>query len=201
MFCRLTAGRLQLPFPAQSPGPTPPDSTGTFPLPPGPQALCQHWFHMFFYLYVYSIKKNCLSVCVILSPVDLYNMLPGSRAHFTQGPSEKGLFFHEWEVSFDSLFYPSSLIPPWRKKCWIYSQKHVTYKDIYNHKYFVSIRWRSVDGDDRVCESCSSIKETNHSSGVKSNHKRALRSKTRHRQTGISSCTTHTVFSTEYCLY
>ncbi|XP_037614499.1 zona pellucida sperm-binding protein 3-like isoform X1 [Sebastes umbrosus] len=50
---------------------------------------------------------------------------------------------------------------------------------------FMSGRWRSVDGDDRVCESCSSIKETNHSSGVKSNHKRALRSKTRRRQTEL----------------
>ncbi|XP_059211420.1 zona pellucida sperm-binding protein 3-like [Centropristis striata] len=38
---------------------------------------------------------------------------------------------------------------------------------------FISGRWRSVDGDDRVCQSCSS---------VKSNHKRALRSRTQHRQ-------------------
>lgn len=57
-----------------------------------------------------------MSVCIILSPVDVYNMLPGSRAHFKQVPSEKGLFFHEWEVSFNSLFYPSSLCPPLKNK-------------------------------------------------------------------------------------
>ncbi|TKS92884.1 Zona pellucida sperm-binding protein 3 [Collichthys lucidus] len=37
--------------------------------------------------------------------------------------------------------------------------------------------WRSVDGDERVCESCSAT----------SNHKRTPRSKTKHRQTGTSS--------------
>ncbi|XP_030287322.1 zona pellucida sperm-binding protein 3-like isoform X3 [Sparus aurata] len=39
--------------------------------------------------------------------------------------------------------------------------------------YVTSGRWRSVDGDDRVCESCSS--------SAKSNHKRAARSRTKHR--------------------
>ncbi|XP_073331512.1 zona pellucida sperm-binding protein 3-like isoform X2 [Pagrus major] len=37
---------------------------------------------------------------------------------------------------------------------------------------FMSGRWRSVDGDDRVCESCSS--------SAKSNHRRAVRSRTKH---------------------
>ncbi|XP_034413408.1 zona pellucida sperm-binding protein 3-like [Cyclopterus lumpus] len=45
-------------------------------------------------------------------------------------------------------------------------------------------RWRSVDGIDRVCKSCRRVKK-NHSSGAKSNHKRALRSKTKHRQTEL----------------
>lgn len=68
---------------------------------------------------------------------------------------------------------------------------------------FLSVRWRSVDGDDRVCESCSRVKEMNQNGGAKSNHKRALMSKTKHRQNGIASniCTSHAVFSTEYCVY
>ncbi|XP_044041050.1 zona pellucida sperm-binding protein 3-like [Siniperca chuatsi] len=55
---------------------------------------------------------------------------------------------------------------------------------------FMSGRWKSVEGDDRVCESCSRVKGTNHSSGsAKSNHKRALRSKTKHRQTELHRIT------------
>ncbi|XP_034532844.1 zona pellucida sperm-binding protein 3-like isoform X2 [Notolabrus celidotus] len=42
---------------------------------------------------------------------------------------------------------------------------------------FIHGRWRSVDGDDGVCECCSSC--------AKSNHKRALRSQTQHRQSEL----------------
>ncbi|XP_056298691.1 zona pellucida sperm-binding protein 3-like [Pseudoliparis swirei] len=45
-------------------------------------------------------------------------------------------------------------------------------------------RWRSVDGDDRVCKSCSRV-EVNRSSGAKSNRKRALRSRAKPRQTEL----------------
>ncbi|XP_033472671.2 zona pellucida sperm-binding protein 3-like [Epinephelus lanceolatus] len=47
---------------------------------------------------------------------------------------------------------------------------------------FMGGRWRSVDGDDRVCESCSS--------GAKSNHRRAIRSKTEPRHTELHGETT-----------
>ncbi|XP_039679117.1 zona pellucida sperm-binding protein 3-like isoform X2 [Perca fluviatilis] len=52
---------------------------------------------------------------------------------------------------------------------------------------FMSGRWRSVDGDDRVCESCSRVKETNQSDSAKSNHKRVMMSKTKHRQNALHS--------------
>ncbi|XP_070786317.1 zona pellucida sperm-binding protein 3-like [Enoplosus armatus] len=50
---------------------------------------------------------------------------------------------------------------------------------------FISGRWRSVDGDDRACESCRRVEGMTHSSSAKSNHKRALRSKTKHRPTEL----------------
>uniref|UniRef100_UPI0037E98FF8 zona pellucida sperm-binding protein 3-like n=1 Tax=Semicossyphus pulcher TaxID=241346 RepID=UPI0037E98FF8 len=46
---------------------------------------------------------------------------------------------------------------------------------------FINGRWRSVDGDDGVCESCGS--------SSKSNHRRALRSRTQHRQTELQRVT------------
>ncbi|XP_070849951.1 zona pellucida sperm-binding protein 3-like [Chaetodon trifascialis] len=46
---------------------------------------------------------------------------------------------------------------------------------------FMSGRWRSADGDDHVCESCSSRSST------RSNHKRAAKSKTKRRQTELHS--------------
>lgn len=49
---------------------------------------------------------------------------------------------------------------------------------------FLSIRWTSVDGDDNVCESCSKIQQTNGTSD-EPGHKRAARSKTKHRLNGI----------------
>ncbi|XP_068444342.1 zona pellucida sperm-binding protein 3-like [Clinocottus analis] len=45
-------------------------------------------------------------------------------------------------------------------------------------------RWRSADGEDRVCKSCRGV-ETNRSSDAKSNHKRALRSTAKPRQTEL----------------
>ncbi|KAM7366306.1 hypothetical protein PAMP_015756 [Pampus punctatissimus] len=46
---------------------------------------------------------------------------------------------------------------------------------------FMSGRWKSVDGDDDVCESCSNIQETIHSNSDEPRHKRAPRSKTKYR--------------------
>ncbi|XP_074518509.1 zona pellucida sperm-binding protein 3-like [Halichoeres trimaculatus] len=43
---------------------------------------------------------------------------------------------------------------------------------------FINGRWRSVDGDDGVCEGCNS-------SSAKSNHKRAVGSQTQHRQSEL----------------
>lgn len=65
--------------------------------------------------YIHSRKRNA-SACAVLSPVDIYKMLPGSRAHFKQGPSEKGLFLYEREVGFIILFYLSSFFPPLKIK-------------------------------------------------------------------------------------
>ncbi|CAJ1086163.1 Netrin-1 [Xyrichtys novacula] len=48
---------------------------------------------------------------------------------------------------------------------------------------YINGRWRSVDGDDGVCQSCSS--------GAESNHRRALRSQTQQGQTGAASQTFH----------
>ncbi|XP_070711316.1 zona pellucida sperm-binding protein 3-like [Pempheris klunzingeri] len=48
---------------------------------------------------------------------------------------------------------------------------------------FLSGRWRSADGDDRVCESCSRVTET--SSTAEFSHRRATRSKAKHRQTEL----------------
>lgn len=55
------------------------------------------------YIYIHSVKKNA-SACVALSPADIYNMLPGSRARFKEGPSEKGLFFYERKVTFNFCY-------------------------------------------------------------------------------------------------
>ncbi|KAM6894221.1 zona pellucida sperm-binding protein 3-like [Lycodopsis pacificus] len=63
---------------------------------------------------------------------------------------------------------PRSNKHPVKKACW-----------------FMRGRWRSVDGDDGVCGSCSRVKETNDISGAKSNHKRALMIKTKPRQTEL----------------
>ncbi|KAL6118542.1 uncharacterized protein ACO6RY_03328 [Pungitius sinensis] len=63
---------------------------------------------------------------------------------------------------------PSTNKPPGKKACW-----------------FERGRWRSADGDDSVCASCSGVNETNHISGATSNRKRALRSKTEPRPTGL----------------
>ncbi|XP_040038760.2 zona pellucida sperm-binding protein 3 isoform X2 [Gasterosteus aculeatus] len=63
---------------------------------------------------------------------------------------------------------PSSNKPPGKKACW-----------------FDGGRWRSADGDDHVCGSCGAVKETNHIRGAKSNRKRALRSNTEPRPTGL----------------
>ncbi|XP_054457077.1 zona pellucida sperm-binding protein 3-like [Anoplopoma fimbria] len=57
---------------------------------------------------------------------------------------------------------------------------------------FMRERWRSVDGDDCVCESCSRVKETNHVSGAKSSHERALMSRTKPRHNGNASNTSTT---------
>ncbi|XP_060887537.1 zona pellucida sperm-binding protein 3-like isoform X2 [Labrus mixtus] len=64
MFYRLTAAQLKLPFPAQSPRRSPPNSTPNVPLPPGPQT---HY---------------------------LYNLSSGSRAHFKQRSNKEGVFFY-----------------------------------------------------------------------------------------------------------
>ncbi|XP_075968558.1 zona pellucida sperm-binding protein 3-like isoform X2 [Anarhichas minor] len=62
---------------------------------------------------------------------------------------------------------PSSNKHPVKKACW-----------------FMRGRWRSVDGDDGVCGSCSRV-ETNDISGAKSNHKRVLMITTKPRQTEL----------------
>ncbi|CAK6952902.1 zona pellucida sperm-binding protein 3-like isoform X2 [Scomber scombrus] len=55
---------------------------------------------------------------------------------------------------------------------------------------FMSGRWRSVDGEDDVCESCSKIQETNHSNNDEPGHKRAPRSKTKYRLNELQKKTT-----------
>uniref|UniRef100_A0A3P9M0Z5 Zona pellucida sperm-binding protein 3 n=1 Tax=Oryzias latipes TaxID=8090 RepID=A0A3P9M0Z5_ORYLA len=47
-------------------------------------------------------------------------------------------------------------------------------------------RWRSVDGEDRACESCSSPEEA-HSSAAEHGHKRAQRSQWGHEHTGAAA--------------
>lgn len=169
MFYRLPAAGLQLPFPAQSPRPSTPDSAPNFPLSPGPQTHRQHPCHINTVIYINSVKKNA-SACVIMPPVGVYHMSPGSRTHFKQETSEKSLFFYRWEVSFIITPVLSWLMFYYfKKKYWIILKNMIKI-------IFLSYRWRSADGDDQICESCSS-------SG-KSNHKRALKSETKHRLKG-----------------
>ncbi|XP_044197536.1 zona pellucida sperm-binding protein 3-like isoform X1 [Thunnus albacares] len=55
---------------------------------------------------------------------------------------------------------------------------------------FMSGRWKSVDGEDDVCESCNKIQETNRSNSDEPGHKRAPRSKTKYRLNELQRETT-----------
>jgi len=60
-------------------------------------------------------------------------------------------------------------------------------------RHLFPVRWKSVDGDDHVCESCDSAAEMAYSSGGEFDHERVQRSNRGPAQHGV----TCVVFSSE----